>query len=125
MLALGGTAATTPAFAVAKKADGSVLVTLDYVKNKNLPELQASLAAQGINETVAIQMSRGPAATNGPVTCAQGPGVSGPTVRVIVGTNGTETIAPGQSGGNTAEGSFHLVRCSTGNTGSGNTGAGS
>ena len=124
VLTLGGTAATAPAFAVTKKPDGSVLVTLDYVKNKNLPALEASLAAKGINETVAIQMARGPASTDGPVTCAQGPGVSGPTVRVIVGTNGTETIAAGQSGGNTAEGSFHLAGCSTSNTGSGNTGTG-
>ena len=59
-------------------------VTLDYVKNKNLPALEASLAAKGINETVAIQMARGPASTDGPVTCAQGPGVSGPTVRVTL-----------------------------------------
>ena len=53
------------------------------------------------------------------------PGVSGPPVKVLVGTDGTEVIAPGQSAGNTAEGSFHLLRCFTSSdTGSGNTGNG-
>jgi hypothetical protein len=51
--------------------------------------------------------------------------VSGPPVKVLVGKDGTEVIAPGQSAGNTAEGSFHMVSCSVAaGTGSGNTGAG-
>jgi hypothetical protein len=46
-------------------------------------------------------------------------------VKVLVGKHGTEVIAPGQSAGNTAEGSFHMLSCSvSGDTGSGNTGAG-
>ena len=32
-------------------------------------------------------------------------------MKVLVGTNGTEVIGPGQSAGNTAEGTFHLARC--------------
>jgi hypothetical protein len=49
-------------------------------------------------------------------------------VKVLVGQNGTEVIGPGQSGDNTAEGSFHLVRCivssDTGAGNGGNTGTG-
>ena len=30
-------------------------------------------------------------------------------MKVLVGTNGTEVIGSGQSGGNTAEGTFHLA----------------
>jgi hypothetical protein len=44
------------------------------------------------------------------VTCAQRAGANTP-VKVLVGSNGTETISAGQSAGNTAEGTFHLVRC--------------
>jgi hypothetical protein len=59
------------------------------------------------------------------VTCTQEPGANTP-VKVLVGANGTDTIAAGQSAGNTAEGSFHLNHCvvkgyngpgETGNTG--------
>ena len=52
-------------------------------------------------------------------------------MKVLVGTDGTEVIASGQSAGNTAAGTFHLYSCTvapdsdtgpgTGNTG--NTGA--
>jgi hypothetical protein len=122
LLALGGTAATTPAFAVTRSADG-VLVHLNYTTDQNLPQVDQKLASMGIHEDVGIQMAPGAATVSGPVTCTPGPGVTGPTVRVLVGANGTETIAAGQSAGNTAEGSFHLVSCTTSrNTGSGNTG---
>jgi hypothetical protein len=125
LLALGGTAATTPAFAITQDANG-VLVHLNYNTNENLPEVNAKLAAMGLHEAVTIYMASGPASVGGPVTCTQGPGATKP-VRVLVGANGTETIAAGQSAGNTAEGSFHLVHCivksdnnsgNTGNTGS-------
>lgn len=40
-----------------------------------------------------------------------------------MGTNGTEVIGPGQSAGNTGEGTFHLDRCVfTSDSDSGNTG---
>jgi hypothetical protein len=111
VLALGGTAATAPAFAITKEGDGSVLVNLNYAQNQNLPQVNAKLAAMGTNEQIGIRMGTGPATVSGPVTCTPGPGVSGPTVKVLDGTNGTEVIAPGESGGNTAEGTFHLVSC--------------
>jgi hypothetical protein len=125
ILALGGTAATTPAFAITQDANG-VLVHLNYNTNQNLPEVNDKLAAMGLHEAVTIYMAAGAASVSGPVSCTQGPGATKP-VRVLVGANGTETIAAGQSAGNTAEGSFHLVHCivksdnnsgNTGNTGS-------
>jgi len=123
VLALGGTAATTPAFAITKSNDGSVLVHLNYTTDQNLPQVDQKLASMGIHENVGIRMAPGAATISGPVTCTPSPGVSGPTVKVLVGANGTEVIAAGQSAGNTAEGSFHLVSCVTSsNTGSGNTG---
>ena len=121
VLALGGTAATTPAFAITTSSDG-VLVHLNYTTDQNLPQVDAKLASMGIHESVGIRMAPGAATVSGPVACAQGPGANTP-IRVLVGANGTETIAAGQSAGNTAEGSFHLVSCSTSSdTGSGNTG---
>jgi hypothetical protein len=125
LLALGGTAATTPAFAVTRSGDGSVLVHLNYTTDQNLPQVDQKLASMGIHEDVGIQMAPGAATVSGPVTCTPNPGVTGPTVKVLVGANGTEVIAAGQSAGNTAEGSFHLVSCTTSNNiGSGNTGNG-
>ncbi len=32
-------------------------------------------------------------------------------MKVLNGSNGTEVIRPGESGDNTAEGTFHLVSC--------------
>jgi hypothetical protein len=122
-LALGGTAATTPAFAITRTNDGSVLVHLNYVKDQNLPQVNEKLASMGIHEQVRIEMATGAASVPGPVTCTPAKGVSGPTVKVLVGADGTEVIAPGQSAGNTAVGSFHLVRCFTmDDSGSGNSG---
>jgi hypothetical protein len=125
VLVLGGTAATTPAFAITRSNDGSVLVHLNYTSNQDLPQLNAKLASMGIHEQVGIQMAPGAATVSGPIICSPTGGVSGPTVKVLVGANGTEAIGPGQSGGNTAEGSFHLARCFTSSdTASGNSGNG-
>ena len=126
VLALGGTTAA-PAFAITNTADGSVLVKLNYDANQNLPQVNAKLAAMGLQEGVTIFMAPGAASVSGPVTCTQSAGANTP-VKVLVGANGTETISAGQSAGNTAEGTFHLVRCvvtggdesgTTGNTGNG------
>jgi hypothetical protein len=127
VLALGGTAATAPAFAITRSNDGSVLVHLNYIKNENLPQVQQKLASMGIHEEVTIYMASGAASVSGAVSCAQGPGATTP-IKVLVAANGTETIAAGQSAGNTAEGTFHLNHCvvtsDTGSANSGNTGAG-
>jgi hypothetical protein len=133
VLALGGSAAP-PAFAITTNGDGSVLVTLNYAQDLNLPQVNRRLTAMGTHEQITIYMASGTAPVSGAVTCTPGPGAGPPRtpVKVLVGTNGTEVIAPGESGGNTAEGTFHLDHCTvapatatgpgTGNTG--NTGAG-
>jgi hypothetical protein len=125
VLALGGAAETAPAFAITTNHDGSVLVHLNYTTDQNLPQVDAKLASMGIHESVGIQMAAGAATVSGPVTCTHTGNGSGRTVKVLVGANGTEVIAAGQSAGNTAEGSFHLVSCFTSSTsGVGNTGNG-
>jgi hypothetical protein len=114
--------ASAPAFAVTKTGDGSVLVTIS--RTEALPQANAKLTAMGIHEQVIIDMASGPAAASGAVTCTPAPGVSGPPVKVLVGTNGTEVIGSG----NTGAGTWHLAACQvTGDNGpgnSGNTGAG-
>jgi hypothetical protein len=130
LLVLGGSAAP-PAFAITRSGDGSVLVKLNYVQNENLPQVNRKLAEMGTHEQIAIYMATGAATVSGPVTCTPAPGASspsGPPVKVLVSTDGTEVIQPGQSAGNTAEGTFHLNHCvvtsDTGSANSGNTGAG-
>lgn len=112
LLALSGSAAP-PAFAITRSANGSVLVKLNYNTNQNLPQVNRKLAAMGLHEAVTIYMASGAASVSGPVTCTQGPGATTP-LKVLVGTDGTETIASGQAAGNTAEGSFHLDHCIVG-----------
>ena len=115
-LALTATA-STPAFAVTKNGDGSVLVKINQLQA--LPDANRKLTEMGIHEQVTIDMAVGAAAVSGPVTCTPAPGVSGPPVQVLVGTNGTEVIASG----NTGAGTWHLGACSlTGDSGSGNAG---
>jgi hypothetical protein len=68
-------------------------------------------------------MGSGPAAVSGPVTCTPEPGIpKQPTVKVLVGTDGTEVINPG----NTGVGTWHLKSCNLASDtgGTGNTGAG-
>ncbi len=66
VLALGGTAATTPAFAVTRASDGSVLVQLNYQTDQNLPQVNQKLAAMGTHEQIGIAMATGPASVTGP-----------------------------------------------------------
>jgi hypothetical protein len=124
VLALSGSAAA-PAFAITKEGDGSVLVTLNYTQNENLSQVNSKLMAMGTNEQISISMAIGPAPVSGPVACTPAPGASGPSgpaVNVLVGANGTEVIGPGQSAGNTGEGTFHLAHCVVmSGTGSGST----
>ncbi len=109
VLALGGTAATTPAFAITRAGDGSVLVHLNL--NSSLPQVNDKLAAMGTHEQISIRMASGAASVSGPVTCARHPGASGPAVKVLDGPNGTEVISPGQTGDNTGVGTWHLAAC--------------
>jgi hypothetical protein len=116
VLALGAVS-STPAYAVTTNGDGSVLVTIN--QTSALPQANAKLTAMGIHEQVTIDMAAGAAAASGPVACTPAPGVSGPAVKVLVGTNGTEVFASG----NTGAGTWHLAACHiTGDNGSGNAG---
>jgi hypothetical protein len=129
VLALSGSS-PTPAFAVTRQDNGSVLVKLNYLNpnERTLDQVNDKLTAMGINEEIMVQGAAGPAAVSGPVTCQPAPGQSNlpTTVRVLEGTNGTEVIGAGQSAGNTAEGTFHISACyaaATDSADSGNTGA--
>src|ERR1700761_9084856 len=95
-LLFSGAAATTQAFAVSPSNDGSVLVTMDYSANQNLPQVNQKLASMGTGEQIGIVMGTGPASTGGPVTCTPQHGASGPAIKILVGQNGTEVIAPGE-----------------------------
>ena len=122
VLALSGSAAP-PAFAITKEGDGSVLVNIN--QDTALPAANHKLTAMGIHEQVTIYMATGAAAVSGPVTCTPAPSgsLSGPPLKVLVGKDGTEVIAPGATAGNTGAGTWHLAACHlTGDTGSGNTG---
>ena len=112
---------STPAFAVTKNSDGSVLVQINQAQS--LPQANAKLTAMGIDEQVTIYMASGPATVSGPVTCTPAAGVPGPEIQVLVGTNGTEVIQSGTTGGNTGAGTWHLASCKA-TEGTGNTGAG-
>ena len=119
--ATGGMRVVTDAYTVTQKSNGSVLVTIN--QTEALPQANQKLTSMGIHEQVTIYMVSGPAPVSGPVPCTPAAGVSGPPVKVLVGTNGTEVIGSGTTGGNTGVGTWHLGACSlTGDSGSGNTG---
>jgi hypothetical protein len=126
VLALG--ANSPPAYAVTRNGDGSVLLTINQVSA--LPQANAKLTAMGIHEQITIYMETGAAAVSGPVACTPKPGADsqGPPLKVLVGKDGTEVIGPGQTGGNTGVGTWHLDHCvvtaDSGSGNSGNTGAG-
>jgi hypothetical protein len=121
---------STPASAavtVAKTSDGSILVTLNKPGSQAISQADRKLAAMGLHEGIVIYMGSGRAAVGGPVTCTPEPGIPNqPTVKVLVGTNGTEVISPGTSAGNTGVGTWHLKSCNLASDtgGTGNTGAG-
>lgn len=124
-LALGA-ASSTPAYAVTTNGDGSVLVTIN--QHSALPQANAKLTAMGIHEQISIRMAPGAAAVSGPVTCTPAPGVSnlpGPSLKVVVGKDGTQVIGPSTTAGNTGEGTWHLAACYImGDSGPGSTGSG-
>jgi hypothetical protein len=111
VLALGGSSAS-PAFAVTRNSDGSLLVHLTYTTGGNMPPVNTQLAGTG--EQVIWHDSTGPATVSGAVTCTMATGIAappGPPVKVLMGQDGTLVISPGESGGNTAEGTWHTDRC--------------
>ena len=126
--ATGGTAAggirkvVTDAYTITESSNGSVLVQIN--QQKSIVAADAKLSSMGIQEKVAVFPKPGAATVSGPVTCAPvGGAPKQPQVRVLLGTNGTEVIA----GGNTGAGTWHLGSCvvfptsDKGNSGPGNT----
>jgi hypothetical protein len=118
----GARRVVTAAYTITQSSSGSVVVQINQAAS--LPQANAKLTAIGIHEQVTIYMQSGAAAVAGPVTCTPAPGVSGPALKVLVGTNGTEVIKPGTTGDNTGVGTWSLNKCTTtnGNDGTGNTG---
>ena len=124
----GGTAAggirkvVTTAYTITEMSNGSVLVQIN--QRKSIVAADAKLSSMGIQEKVAVFPKPGAATVSGPVTCKPVDGApKQPQVQVLLGTNGTEVIA----GGNTGAGTWHLDSCvvfptsDKGNSGPGNT----
>jgi hypothetical protein len=121
----GGTKVVTAAYTITESSSGSVLVQIN--QGTSLPAANHKLTQMGIHEQVTIYNKPGAAAVSGPVTCTPAPGVPGPQLKVLLGTNGTEVIAPGTTGKNTGVGTWHVDHCyvtgdNVGGTGTGNTG---
>ena len=125
---VGGTAAggirkvVTTAYTITEMSNGSVLVQIN--QRKSIVAADAKLSSMGIQEKVAVFPKPGAATVSGPVTCKPVDGApKQPQVQVLLGTNGTEVIA----GGNTGAGTWHLDSCvvfptsDKGNSGPGNT----
>jgi hypothetical protein len=128
LLALGGTAAPSPALAVTRQQDGSVLVHDNvHAQGPWLQGAEHKLAAMGIDEEIAVAYAPGPAAVAGPVTCTPWRGAKIKTpVKVLLGSDGTHVIPSGNTG---AGSTVHLADCvvwnhSSNSGNSGNTGAG-
>jgi hypothetical protein len=126
--AAGGPAAggirkvVTDAYTITEMSNGSVLLQVNQLES--IVAADAKLSSMGIQEKVSVFPKPGAATVSGPVTCAPVDGASKqPRVQVLLGTNGTEVIA----GGNTGAGTWHLGSCvvfptsDKGNTGPGNT----
>ena len=113
----GGTA--SPAFAVTRQADGTVLVTLSNAQA--IVGADEQLEKMGIREQVNYQTAPGAAQSSAPVACklVLGPGdytaaptSKGPRVKMRLGTDNTGSgtiVAPDGNSG--ASGTVHLASC--------------
>jgi hypothetical protein len=128
VLALGGTAETSPAYAITQKGDGTVFVKFNYgfAGPHTLGDADAKLRAD-YNETILVNEAPGPATVTGPLNCTPVKGFDAGAktpVKVLLGKDGTGMIPSG----NTGAGIVHLTGCylyndagpsNTGNTGNG------
>jgi hypothetical protein len=128
-LGLGLTATSaSPALAVTRQHDGSVLVEVNVSETTQpwVASADRKLAAMGIDEQILVSTQPGAATVSGPVSCTALGGVNtpaGPPVKVLLGKDGTQVIPAG----NTGAGTVHLSGCQyykTVTPGAGNTGAG-
>jgi hypothetical protein len=131
VLALSGTAATSPAFAITQKSDGTVFVKVNFGGPNTLLAADTKLVDK-YHETVMINTAPGQSTNPAPIDCAPtadkyaagDPTPSGPRVALLIGKDNTFVIPSG----NTGAGTQHLVSCQTyvsypnSNTGSGNSG---
>ena len=87
LIALSGTAATSPAFAITRHDDGSVLVQLS--RQEDIAQANQKLTAMGINEQITLYSNPKPTAAGGSEDCtpAPGAGVPNPPIKVVVTTN--------------------------------------
>lgn len=127
VIALSGTAATPPAFAITTHDDGSVLVTLNATED--IGQANQKLTAMGINEQITLYSNPNPTAASGPEDCTPGPGAAAPNPPIELEVNTDNADNTGTTG---------YVLCVVGphaytgpdtgtpaaNTGSGNSGSG-
>jgi hypothetical protein len=125
----GGTTLVTAAYTITTHSNGSILVKMGQQETVNAVNQKLNAMIQ---EEVVLRFEPGPATVSGPVTCTPGePNMKGPQVKVLLGADGTQVIAPGATVGNTGEGTWHIGSCSViptgdvGEGGTGNTGSGS
>jgi hypothetical protein len=125
----GGTTLVTAAYTITTHSNGSILVKFGQQESVNAVDQKLNAL---IKEEAVFRFASGPAPVSGPVTCTPGePNMKGPQVKVLLGADGTQVIAPGATVGNTGEGTWHIASCSViptadiGKGGTGNTGAGS
>jgi hypothetical protein len=124
LVALSGAAATSPAFAITRHDDGSVLVQLS--RQEDIGQANQKLAAMGINEQITLYMNPTPTAAAAAQDCIPGPGAGAPNppIRVVVTTDnadntGTTGAVVCVVGPHTYSGPYPG---NTGDTGSGNSG---
>jgi hypothetical protein len=121
----GGTRVVTDAYTITQNSSGSVLVTINNKESINAADEKLNAM---LKEQVVLRMGSGPAPVKGPVACT--PGVSnmqGPPVKVLLGADGTQVIAPGTTGDNTGVGTWYVTACyvyPTADMGKGGTGTG-
>jgi hypothetical protein len=121
----GGTRVVTDAFTITQNSSGSVLVTIN--NKESIIAANEKLNAM-LKEQVVLTVGSGPAPVKGPVACTPGvPNMQGPPVKVLLGADGTQVIAPGTTGDNTGVGTWYLTACHvypTADMGTGGTGVG-
>jgi hypothetical protein len=122
----GSTRAVTDAYTITQNSSGSVLVQINQKESINAANVKLNAM---IKEEVVLRMAAGPASAKGAVACTPGESnMQGPQVKVLLGTDGTQVIAPGTTADNTGIGTWHVAACfvyptadlGTGGTGSGN-----
>jgi hypothetical protein len=90
LIALSGTSATTPAFAITRHDNGTILVQLN--RQEDIAQANQKLAAMGINEQITLYMNPNPTTATGADTCTPGPGAGtpDPPISVVVNTDNAD-----------------------------------